>query len=224
MNDITSMTKKVSSHLLSLLSLIILAVAFGFSGCALNRPYPEKSSYMPDVSSIGNKTIHSLPLRIKIRNTRVVAPFEGKAFVYRLANGQWETDFYHEWFAYPRDMVTEACISVLTQSDQFASVTSEDSLIKADYYLEGTLIESYLDRRNSDKLESVLKTRWVLIPNKPSLKPVSSEGEWNKVYEERLELEQDTPNAYAKASATGLSHTLSQLVSDLHQQLETANR
>ena len=214
------MTGKSLNHLHL---FIILGLGFFLTGCALNRPYPEKSSYLPDVSFEVSNENKPLPFRIKVRNTRVTAPFEGKAFVYRLPEGQWETDFYNEWFAYPRDLVTENCIAALARSNKFAAVTSEDSLIDADYYLEGALIESYLDRRNPKQPESVIKTRWVLIPNKPGLMPTLDEGEWKKVYEERQSLGQDTPNAYSEASALGLGNILNQLVSDLSQHLDTAH-
>lgn len=157
----------IQSPVFTLLTFIVMG---SISGCALNRPYPEKSSFMPDLTFEDTKVFKPLPYRIKIRNTRVSAPYEGKSFVYRLPDNQWENDFYNEWFAYPRDLMTESCISALDQSGRFASVTSEDSLIDADYYLEGTLIESYLDRRNPNKPQSVLKIRWALIEHQSSMK------------------------------------------------------
>lgn len=201
-------------------TLLTIVVCSSISGCALNRPYPEKTSYMPDISYEASKANKSLPYRLKIRNTRVSAPFEGKSFVYRLPDDQWENDFYNEWFTYPRDLITESCIDALDQSSRFASVTSEDSLIKADYYLEGTLIESYLDRRNPNKPQSVLKIRWVLIGHPSPLKASnSSNGIWSKTYEERRSLPSNQLRDYVKSTAEGLKQILNQLVIDLSDQL-----
>lgn len=212
------MKRKISNHLLT--GAIFLMIALGSTSCALNRPYPEKSSYLPDVIFENGMPVTRLPYHIKIRNTRVVAPFEGKLFVYRLPEGQWETDFYNEWFAYPRDIITETCITALVKSGQFAAVTAEDSLIEADFYLEGTLLESYLDRRNPSNPESVLKTRWMLIPNKPALKSFSANEEWSKLYENRQLLLTDTPSNYAEGTAAGLTEIMTQLATDLNEHLK----
>ena len=207
----------IQSTVLALLTLIAWS---SISGCTLNRPYPKKSSYMPDLTFEETKVVTPLPYRIKIRNTRVSAPFEGKSFVYRLPDNQWENDFYNEWFAYPRDLMTESCISALEQSGRFLSVTSEDSLIESDYYLEGTLIESYLDRRKPNKPHSVIKIRWALIVHHSPLKTAnSSENIWTKIYEERRELKSNQLQDYVESTAEGFRQILNQLVVDLSKQL-----
>ena len=202
----------------TLLTLVCLGAT---SGCALNRPYPEKISYMPDLSFEKSKEPHPLPYRIKVRNSGVSAPFEGKSFVYRLPDDQWEKDFYNEWFAYPRDMITESCISALIQTGNFISITSEDSLMEADYYLEGRLLESYLDRRNSNHLQSVLKIRWMLIDYQSPRKGNSSEENWARTYEEITSLQSNQVEDYVASTGTGLKKILHQLVMDLNQQISS---
>ena len=174
---------------------------------------------MPDLNFKKSKASPTLPYRIKVRNTGVSAPFEGKSFVYRLPDNQWEKDFYNEWFAFPRDMITDSCITALIQSGSFASITSEDSLMDADYYLEGRLLESYLDQRNSNEFQSVLKIRWILVQYQSSKKRDSSEENWTRTYEETTSLQSNQVEDYVTATGTGLKEIMRQLVMDLKQQL-----
>ena len=174
---------------------------------------------MPDLNFKKSKAPPTLPYRIKVRNTGVSAPFEGKSFVYRLPDNQWEKDFYNEWFAFPRDMITDSCITALIQSGSFASITSEDSLMDADYYLEGRLLESYLDQRNSNEFQSVLKIRWILVQYQSSKKRDSSEENWTRTYEETTSLQSNQVEDYVTATGTGLKEIMRQLVMDLKQQL-----
>ena len=176
---------------------------------------------MPDLSFKKSKEPPTLPYRIKVRNTGVSAPFEGKSFVYRLPDNQWEKDFYNEWFAYPRDMITDSCISALIQSGNFVSITSEDSLMEADYYLEGRLLESYLDRRNSNDFKSVLKIRWMLIQYQSPKKGDSSGENWTRTYEETTSLKSNQVEDYVASTGTGLKKILHQLVTDLNQRISS---
>ncbi len=170
---------------------------------------------MPELAFEKSKASQPLPYKIKIRNTRVAAPFEGKAFVYRLPNNQWETDFYHEWFAYPRDLITESCIAALNHSGQFKAVTSEDSLMDADYYLEATLNALYLDRRDQDHSDAVLEIRWLLIEHNSPVNPKSTGELWNQTYRVIQGLKSDTHQAYADAIAEALKKVLEQLIVDV---------
>jgi hypothetical protein len=118
-------------------------------------------------------------------------------------------------------MITDSCISALIQSGNFVSITSEDSLMEADYYLEGRLLESYLDRRNSNHLQSVLKIRWMLIQYQSPKKGNSSDENWARTYEEITPLQSNQVEDYVASTGTGLKKILHQLVVDLNQQISS---
>lgn len=194
------------------------------TGCALNKPYPEKSYYLPNIEMPEASDAHDLPApyRIKVRNARVDAPFEGKSLVYRLTEDRWETDFYHEWLVYPRDMLTESSVDYLSHRKTLGLVSSENSLIEADYYLEGTLRSFYLDQRNQASLQAVVRTSWVLIPNTSfSFEDKEQEALWTKEYTHRANCDSTAPHAYAEATATALIQTFEALNSDLTDRLRS---
>ena len=193
------------------------------TGCALNKPYPDKSFHLPNVKTPESPASNTPTFSycIKVRNARVEAPFEGKSFVYRLADDQWETDFYHEWFTYPRDILTENCVEYLTHKGTLGQVSTEDSLLEADYYLEGTLQSFHLDRRNPESLNAVVKTRWILIPNKPLVNATGKETLWTKDFILQVPCTTDTPQAFAHSTGTALAQTFESLSLDLEKLLNS---
>lgn len=206
--------------MLLLLATLLMAMA---AGCALKKPYPDKSYHLPDVA-VTQKAPPLTPSfteRIKVRNVKVASPYEGKSFVYRLGDDQWTTDFYHEWFTYPRDILTENCVAYLSQKGAFGLVSTEDSLVEADFYLEGALLSFHLDRRTKESMSAVVKTRWVLIPNKPLFNAAEKGSLWTKEIEQRAGCGMDTPQAFTEATATALGQTFESLNSALIHRFKT---
>ena len=206
---------KITLNLIWILVPTLLIVMS--AGCALNKPYPNKSYHLPHIESPGRAAIETptFPHRIKVRNLRVESPFEGKSFVYRLGDDQWTTDFYHEWFTFPRDILTENCVAYLTHKSSFGLISTEDSLVDADYYLEGILNSFHQDRRNAQSMNAVVKTRWVLIPNKPLSNAMEKTLLWSKEFEVHVPCKTDTPQAFAVAMATAMEQTFESLDTEL---------
>lgn len=208
-----------------MLSLAAIAAMTVASGCALNRPYPEKASFLPNIQAplVAEKKENPLHIRLKVRNTRVKAPFEGKSFVYRLTDDHWETDFYKEWLTYPRDVLTESTIDYLAQSGGMAMTSTEDSLVEADYYLEGVLNAFYLDKRNPASPTSEVSIQWVLIPNRPMSAANNDSTFWSKEYTQRVPCRDNTSQAYVQSTATALGEIFESLNTDLIRVLEASN-
>lgn len=93
--------------------------------------------------------------------------------------------------------------------------------MEADYYLEGRLLESYLDRRNSNDFKSVLKIRWMLIQYQSPKKGDSSGENWTRTYEETTSLKSNQVEDYVASTGTGLKKILHQLVTDLNQRISS---
>jgi len=208
-----------------MLSLAAVAAMTLASGCALNKPYPEKASFLPNIQAprIADTKVKPLNIRLKVRNTRVKAPFEGKSFVYRLTDDHWETDFYKEWLTYPRDILTESTVDYLVQSEGLAMTSTEDSLVEADYYLEGVLNGFYLDKRNPSTPTSEVSIQWVLIPNRPMSEANHDSTFWSKEYTQRIQCKDNTSQAYVQSTATALGKIFESLNTDLIRVLETSN-
>jgi cholesterol transport system auxiliary component len=119
------------------------------TGCLdLKKSYPEKRSFVLDVGAPSEE----IPAKgaivvLKINKLRVSPLFAGRAMVYRVADLQYESDFYHEWFVAPGTLVTEQVHRWLSNSGAFQLVTVGTNHIEPTHLLEGTVTEFYGDFR-----------------------------------------------------------------------------
>ena len=85
-----------------------LTVAAAASGCVdLKKTYPEKRSFVLDVGAPPQEAPSKGALVLKINKFRVSPLFAGRAMVYRIADLQYESDFYDEWFVAPAALITQ---------------------------------------------------------------------------------------------------------------------
>ena len=83
--------------------LVLLAGCF-----SLKREPPQKNRFGLDVPPSEELCFTQDGLALYIRPVRVAHLYDGKGFVYRRADGTYETDFYNEFAAPPDELFTEA--------------------------------------------------------------------------------------------------------------------
>ena len=101
--------------------------------------------------------------------------------------------------------------------------STEDSLVEADYYLEGVLNAFYLDKRNPASPTSEVSIQWVLIPNRPMSAANNDSTFWSKEYTQRVPCRDNTSQAYVQSTATALGEIFESLNTDLIRVLEASN-
>jgi hypothetical protein len=84
---------------------------------------------------------------LKINKLRVSPLFAGRAMVYRVADLQYESDFYDEWFVAPGTLVTQQVHQWLSRSAGFETVVVGTNHVEPTHLLEGTVTEFYGDFR-----------------------------------------------------------------------------
>ena len=93
------------------------------AGCLdLKKSYPEKRSFVLDVGAPPQDTPANGAIVLKINKLRVSPLFAGRAMVYRVADLQYESDFYDEWFVAPGTLVTQQVHQWLSRSAGFQMV------------------------------------------------------------------------------------------------------
>ena len=118
------------------------------TGCLdLKKSYPEKRSFVLDVGAPPQETPANGAIVLKINKLRVSPLFAGRAMVYRVADLQYESDFYDEWFVAPGTLVTQQVHQWLSRSAGFETVVVGTNHVEPTHLLEGTVTEFYGDFR-----------------------------------------------------------------------------
>jgi cholesterol transport system auxiliary component len=118
------------------------------TGCLdLKKSYPEKRSFVLDVGAPPQETPANGAIVLKINKLRVSPIFAGRAMVYRVADLQYESDFYDEWFVAPGTLVTQQVHQWLSRSAGFEMVVVGTNHVEPTHLLEGTVTEFYGDFR-----------------------------------------------------------------------------
>jgi cholesterol transport system auxiliary component len=126
------------------LSLVITTA----SGCVdLKKSYPEKRSFVLDVGVPPQHTPSNSSIVLRINKFRISPLFAGRAMVYRVADLQYETDFYDEWFVAPATLVTQQVQQWLSRSSGFQMVMLGTNHVEPTHLVEGTVTEFYGDFR-----------------------------------------------------------------------------
>jgi cholesterol transport system auxiliary component len=126
------------------LAVIVAAAA----GCLdLKKSYPEKRSFVLDVGAPHQEAPSNGAIVLKINKFRVSPLFAGRAMVYRVADLQYESDFYHEWFVAPGTLVTQQMQHWLSRSAGIQLVIAGTNHVEPTHLLEGTVTEFYGDFR-----------------------------------------------------------------------------
>ena len=197
--------RAVFLHPSALLGLTALLAA----GCNFNKPYPAKLSYIVAATRPEAPPDARTGALLQIHTLRMDAAFEGKAFIYRLGELQYESDFYHEFLVPPRLLLTEQVRQWLGASGLFRAVLDPASKAEATLDLEGNVHALYADFRDKSAPKAVLAMEFFLM------KPESAGPVFHKIYRENAALEGKGPGALAKGWSSALSRILAALERDL---------
>ena len=142
------------------------------AGCVdLKRSYPEKRSFVLDVGVPPEETPSKGTIVLKIIKFRVSPLFSGRAMVYRVADLQYESDFYDEWFVPPATLVTQQFQQWIARSSGLNMVMVGADHVEPTHLLEGTVTEFHGDFRAAPQavfgldlhlLDAVHERQWFL--------------------------------------------------------------
>ena len=108
-----------------------------FASCIkLKQPYPKKRHFVLDVHRQGPAQEAEKWSSSRVRGMNIAPFFEGPGFVYRMGQGEHESDYYNQFFAPPNEMMTEETRDWLASSGLFDLVVAGQSRVQAPYVLE----------------------------------------------------------------------------------------
>jgi cholesterol transport system auxiliary component len=179
------------------------------AGCLnLNKSYPEKRSFVLDVGTPPQETSLHSTIVLKINKLRVSPLFAGRAMVYRIADLQYESDFYDEWFIAPGALVTQQFHNWLSQSTGFQMVLSGTNHIEPTHLLEGTVTEFYGDFRGSPR--AVLGLELQVLDAMHDRHPLL-----RRTYHQDVPLTDRSPDALARGLTEALRTVLAAFTGDI---------
>lgn len=197
--------------------LSCLAVAFLFvGGCFMlpSKGYQKQWYYMIEVERTGDE-LTAVPESILVVRPFSISPAcEGKSFVIRRAEGEYESTYYHQFFITPSRNMSQVAEQWIADSGLFDQVSPTSSLVMPNYALEGRVRKLYGDVSVENNPTAVVEVNFSLV----SLTDADPQTIFQKTYKQKIVLEekhpQDLPGGVNKAYAV--------ILSDLEKDLEVA--
>lgn len=200
-----TISARIGALFAALLLLTLLA------GCAaVTRPAPVRQTFLLD-PPMPQALAQSQPGALRVGNINVAAPFRGKAFVYRMDELRFETDFYVEFLVPPAVMLAEQTARALVRAKPFARIAGPGATADAEWVLDGFASELYADARAAGKPAAELAIAYYLTPaGGAEQTPV-----WTREYRRRAPMRDSSPVAFAEALNVAFGEILAELVRDL---------
>lgn len=159
------------------------------TGCMqLEKPYPQKQSYVLEARREGDSQAAPIGTRLLIRNLGSTARYRSKGFIYRLSDLQYQTDFYHEFFTSPAAMVAEECGLWLQQAGLFSQIV-EGGMPPPTHILRSKIGALYGDFTPGQPAAAVLELQFALIADR-DINPLTL---FNRNYRRRIPLVDHSP-------------------------------
>lgn len=195
--------KKTSCILLALLLAVSVTAA-----CVNLKSRPlERRSFVLEVQRDAPSHEDTGKL-LRLGRLGITPVYGGKGLVYRLENGEVQSDYYNEFFSSPELMLSLELSGWLRDAD-FVDVVPQDSAAIADASLEGVVTALYGDFSKADA-EAVVEMQFFLVDERGGTGVL-----FNKTYLRRTPLTEQSPEALVKAMNAATTDIYSALESDL---------
>ncbi len=195
----------------SALGCALLVLAAAVAGCSLKKQSPAKLRYLVEAKRSGEPKTATGQATLRVRSLQIATPFEGRGFVYRNSDQNYETDFFREFLVAPQPMLTEQVRQWLGASGLFRAVLGPASKLDSTYSLEGNVTALYGDFRETAAAKAVLEIHFLLVNDQgPSPQIV-----FQKSLRQEAQPDDRSPDALVKAWGIALAKVLADLERDL---------
>lgn len=199
--------------------LILLSAAvfgaLGMAGCGgITKSYPERTYYMFEVAPPEKVAAPVKGAALQVWKFNVSPGSDGKEFIYRTSDVNYESDFYNQFFRPPGAMLTEITIHWLADSGLFEEVISSLGQGFASYYIQSNVVELHGDYRSAP--EAVMTIQFFLLEYTPDSEYGDSTGiVFNKTYTARVPIPTATGADLMRGWNTALGQIYGELLQDL---------
>jgi ABC-type uncharacterized transport system auxiliary subunit len=192
-------------------ALLALLLAPLLTSCSLTRPPVERATYLLAPARSGSPVNPAKPVALRVKPFRAAAPYDGREFLYRRADGQLVADFYNGFPAGPGELVTAAATEWLKSSGLFRAVLEPGISVDAPYALEGSVLALYADLGDSGRPAAVLDVQVYVVRSLSA----GRELVFDRRFTERVDAADTSPQALARAYNEALARMLTRLEREL---------
>ena len=194
--------------------LVLLAIALLPACIRLEKPYPQKSTFVLETRREGNPEPVPADAVLLVRNFGNSASFQTRNFVYRLGELEYRSDFYNEFFASPAALVTEESSRWLRQAGLFGHITVRGEPAPT-HLLRGRIGSLYGDYRPNRPPAAVFELQLILIDNRP----VATAIVLDRHYRREIPLADRTPESLLGGWNSALEQILTEFEEDARRAL-----
>lgn len=192
---------------------IFTTALFFLNAClTLTKDFPEKKSYLIEVNRAKPSSNKIRNVNLKLRKVSVSNKFEGKGFVYRKSESNYESDFYNEFLVSPQSNLSEEIIRYLSSREIFENVSGMGSRMEATHYLEAEFTELYGDYRKKNQSKAVLSVQFRIFDDRL--------GDYRmvkrKTYSSSIQVKSDSPESLVAGWNQGLENVLRKISKDFY--------
>lgn len=190
----------------------VLTLGLGCVGSALERPVPQRTRFV--LSASPPAASERAPLgALWVDRVRVSPMFTGTGFVYRTGDSVFGSEFLHEFFAPPGDVLREAMIDWLRVGSSFAPIerSGESS---PEYRLESDFDQLYVDLREPSDPRVVLAGRFRLVDLR--------EGRPVRRLDVRIEESEPAADRSPQALVDAWNRSLTRMLEELEREFRNA--
>ncbi len=145
--------------------IFIIMTVLLFAGCTnLQKEPPVKQYFDLNVTiSLSDNTIDAANLAdvgkaLLVKELLIAPTYDSHAFVYRMGNNTYQTDFYNEFISYPAQLITDKATEILCGSNYFSQPLTHRKKAIA-YRLSGKITHLYGDFRKTGSPKAVMEIR-----------------------------------------------------------------
>ncbi|MSP37814.1 MAG: hypothetical protein EXR70_04925 [Deltaproteobacteria bacterium] len=194
---------------LSSLLWVVLGVV---SGCvSVEKSYPDKRYFVLEASRAESAATAKTGGVLLVSTLRVSPRYDGRSFVYRRGDGNFESDFYHQFLVAPGALLSEEVRRALAQAQVAQYVIGAASQLEPTHNLEGSVDALYGDFRDLNAPKAVLEMEFFLSKETPSKAEIVT----RKRYVKATAVNGRTPEALVKGWNDALNEILAALIVDL---------
>ncbi|MHC4212378.1 MAG: ABC-type transport auxiliary lipoprotein family protein [Planctomycetota bacterium] len=204
---------KTKAEKLVFFSYVLLSIAV----CGCGQKDYDKHYYVLETERRG-PLLKELPQDVlDLRRFTIASAYKSRELVYRTADHEYKTDFYHELLTSPAVMITDKTRQWLSRSGLFKAVVDSASNAEANYILEASITKLYGDFRPDVQAGAVMEIRFFLLDEKNPDQAIIL----TKKYKKSVPLRTKEPESLVRALDKCLEEILMSLEKDLQQKLGT---
>lgn len=187
-----------------------------FAGCiGVERSYPDKRYFVLAAAESGGGANPSLNARtgvLLVANLRVSPRYEGKSFVYRRSESNFEADFYNQFLVTPGAILTEEVRKGLARAQVFQTVIGGGSQLEPTHVLEGSVNALHGDFRDAGSPKAVLEMEFFLTRESALKADIVTQRRYLKI----VPVNGRSPEALVQGWNRALEEILAALIADLN--------